>query len=594
MSDRDAELLDQYVRGGSEDAFAEIARRYVNLVHGAAQRQLVGANHLADDVTQAVFIVLARKARKVRGDHLAGWLLNTTRFCVAEAKRRQKRRQFHEHRAASMKPTTIENSQSSDQEIYQYLDEAIGCLPPRQSTAIAMRYLQNKSTPEVAAAMGISTDAAQKIILRGMPKLRRILTGRGVTLSSTAGLAEVMLQTSRHVAPMGLQITGHSTGVGLTIAKGAMRILVLNKMQVAGAVAVVTLIAGSGTALLLTHHDGKAITAATVPISAGQTIPARLQSTLFFQAYTSPFLEMQGCRIKQKVHLAISAENPISQHVRQHLGLLAVTNPPVHIFEKEALELSWNVDPTIAERTDHYRVTLASEDDGATRNIDAPIELNRQADSPQFRMDAPVPSPGNYYVHIQACDKAENTIAQSSVPVVVQPLIWTDIEISDINANGRLLCYGVLQRLNDTDAAIKQDSISNSGNVRVSMMDEKGRPLAITPKPERGGVRYFYTFNEPIQPGQWEFISGNAETKVPIARKIGRDEWDFTATYGGNEQPMRRVNLLRLPAGAQFVSSKTTGLQHKMVDGREQLFLDSMLKVNENVLVSFRYRLAGP
>lgn len=587
MNDSNAELLDQFVRGRSEAAFAELVRRHVDMVHAAAQRQLAGKNHLADDVTQAVFIVFSRKAAKIRGDHLAGWLLKTTRFCVAEAKRGERRRQFHEHRAASMKSTIIENSQFSHEDVMQYLDEAIGCLSARQSTAIAMRYLQNKSTAEVAAAMGISAGAVQKIILRGMPKLRRILTGRGVTLASTGGLAEAMLEASHHAAPAGLHIAGHSAGPQLAIAKAAMRIMVWNKLQVTGAMAAITLLLGSGAGFVLTRSDPKvaAATNASAPLKAD--LPADSQPVPNFMPYSSPFLALEGCRIKQNIHLNIS-KDPSAQH----LSLLASASP-TGIFEKEALEVNFSVDRAIAVGTDHYNISLTSEDDGTEKYIKAPIETLGSSEAPAFRMASPVPDPGNYYVHIRACDAAENVIAQSSLPLLVQPLIRTDIEICDINDDGRLLCYGILQSRNDTDAAIEQDSLSNSGNVRVSMRDEKGRPLAITTRPEGMGVRYTYTLNEPVQPGQWEFISGNAETTVPIARKIGQDEWEFSSTYGGNDQPMRRLDLFRLPVGARFISSQTPYLQHKLVEGREQVFLDSMLKENQNILISFRYRLGG-
>jgi len=57
----DAELLRQYAQSGSETAFAELVRRYLPLVYATALRLVNGDSHLAQDVTQAVFIDLARK-----------------------------------------------------------------------------------------------------------------------------------------------------------------------------------------------------------------------------------------------------------------------------------------------------------------------------------------------------------------------------------------------------------------------------------------------------------------------------------------------------------------------------------------------------
>ncbi len=91
------ELLRRYVEGKSAEAFAALVRGNVELVYAAARRQ-VGDAHLAEDVTQAVFVLLARKAGAVRGP-LAGWLIKATYFTCRDAKKIADRRAFHERRA---------------------------------------------------------------------------------------------------------------------------------------------------------------------------------------------------------------------------------------------------------------------------------------------------------------------------------------------------------------------------------------------------------------------------------------------------------------------------------------------------------------
>src|SRR3954452_8712026 len=159
----DSELLDRYVNAGSERAFAELVDRHIDLVYGSARR-LTRDAHLAEDVTQAVFIVLAKKASRVRhGAMLPAWLLSTTRYATSNALNKLNRRRKYERAAAmnSMNATAPDPADAvldADGPLSSALDAALARLGTADRSAVAMRFLQGRSIGEIAGAMGISQD----------------------------------------------------------------------------------------------------------------------------------------------------------------------------------------------------------------------------------------------------------------------------------------------------------------------------------------------------------------------------------------------------------------------------------------------------
>ena len=95
----DMELLRDYARRNSESAFAELVQRHLPLVYSAALRHVEIPAH-AEEITQAVFVILARKAASLRENTvLAGWLYETTRLTALSFLRGERRRHLREQEA---------------------------------------------------------------------------------------------------------------------------------------------------------------------------------------------------------------------------------------------------------------------------------------------------------------------------------------------------------------------------------------------------------------------------------------------------------------------------------------------------------------
>ena len=199
----DQQLLREYAESRSEAAFAELARRHVDLVFSVAQR-LVRDAHLAEDVTQEVFLAVARQARALAVRRvLSGWLHRTTHHLAANAIRSGVRRRAREQEAATMNELLGPEPDDPWQQIAPQLDTALQDLREADRDALLLRYFQRRSAREMALALGVNEEAAQKRVHRALERLRQLFAQRGLSVGAS-GLALALTANAVQGAPAGL------------------------------------------------------------------------------------------------------------------------------------------------------------------------------------------------------------------------------------------------------------------------------------------------------------------------------------------------------------------------------------------------------
>ena len=206
--------LAEYVQTGSDAAFRELVTRYVDLVYSTALRLVGGDTHRAEDVTQTVFVNLARVARTLPKDvKLGGWLHRDTCFTASTLMRGERRRQSRERQAAEM--NALQNNSDADYSLVApVLDEAINELDEADRTAILLRFFEQNDFRSVGQALGSNEDAARMRVTRALEKLEGFLKHRGVTTTATS-LGVVLSANAVQAAPVGFAVT-ISTAAALT------------------------------------------------------------------------------------------------------------------------------------------------------------------------------------------------------------------------------------------------------------------------------------------------------------------------------------------------------------------------------------------
>ena len=155
----DQQLLAAYLQG-DQRALETLVQNYYRLVVATATRATRDP-HLAQDIAQTVFLIFARKARRLaREVSLPGWFIRTAQFVSRDAMKKVARRSYYEAAGSAESRDATEAFEVTGAALL--LTEAILAKSPKEQVCVLARFYDERAMGEIARAHGISEDAAQK------------------------------------------------------------------------------------------------------------------------------------------------------------------------------------------------------------------------------------------------------------------------------------------------------------------------------------------------------------------------------------------------------------------------------------------------
>ena len=322
MTIDDMQLVQQYARCKSEEAFAVLVARHVNLVYSVAFRQVRDA-HLAEEITQTVFIILARKAGSLSSRTvISGWLCQTARFASAKALTMRRRRQEREQEAYMQ---SIVNESESDawMQIAPLLDTAMAHLGEKDHNAVVLRFFEGRNFKAVSTALGTTEAGAKMRVNRALEKLRKFFTKRGLTFSA-AVIAGAISAHSVQAAPIGLAtsvtlaaVKGTTVATStLTLIETTLKLMAWTKLKTAVVVGAMAIMA-AGT-VTVTMHRSTAAPQTSPFVFSGYATPEAAIESMLWAGSIGDFKKFQaGCTPEQmerfKNRMAGKSEGEISR-----------------------------------------------------------------------------------------------------------------------------------------------------------------------------------------------------------------------------------------------------------------------------------------
>jgi RNA polymerase sigma factor (sigma-70 family) len=271
----DRQLLERFVAGRDQVAFAGLVQRFGGIIWGVCHRVL-HRHQDAEDAYQAVFILLARRAAAIRKREAVGsWLYGVAYRISMRAKRTASRRADREQRAVAPRTISSPPAEAVFRELHQTLDDEVHRLPDKYRSPFVLCCLEGMSKSEAARELGWKVGTVSGRVSQARQILQRRLARRGVAVSAALTAFAVAQGAASAAPPVVASTTSASASpAALAMADGFLRTLVAAKFKATIAVALTAAtVCAAGVALHALQPDEPPKAAVPPPVARNPAAP---------------------------------------------------------------------------------------------------------------------------------------------------------------------------------------------------------------------------------------------------------------------------------------------------------------------------------